>query len=112
MDSKRLTSLVMLRHMHNKTQTQIAGELGVSKATYSAWETGRIELGARHLINLSKCLNCTPNDILGYHESSETRLPLDSGEEELLTLYRSLPPNIRDDIMDIMRTTVKGWRIK
>lgn len=112
MGQQKLTSLIVIRRMHGKTQAQIAGEVGVSKATYSAWETGRIELSARHLTNLSKCLNCTPNDILGYHDLGTSHLPVDPDEEELISLYRSLPPNIRNDIVDIMRTTVKGWQFK
>lgn len=112
MSGKRLISLAQLRKYHGKTQAQVAGEIGISKATFSAWETGRIEIGAHHLIAISKVLNCTPNDILDYHGTERTdRQTFNSEEQELVALYRSLPPNIRTDIMDIMRTTVKGWRL-
>lgn len=112
MNGKRRISLIQLRKLHGKTQAQIAGEVGISKATYSAWETGRIEIGSKHLIALSKCLNCTPNDIFGYplHDNSSP-LPIDSEELEVIALYRSLPPNIKTDILDIMRATAKGWRL-
>lgn len=112
MNDKRRISLIQLRKLHGKTQAQIAGEIGVSKATYSAWETGRIEIGSKHLVTLSTCLNCTPDDILGYsRRANSSPLPIDSEELEMISLYRSLPPNIKNDILDIMRTTVKGWRL-
>lgn len=112
MQGERLTALIQFRKLRNKTQAQVAAEVGVSKATYGAWETGRNKIGAQHLIALSKCLGCSPNDILGYKTSAgPSPLPVDSEEQELVTLYRSLPPNIRNDILDIMRTTVKGWRL-
>lgn len=41
------TQLARLRKARGLTQTEIAYDLGVSKATYSSWESGRIELGGR-----------------------------------------------------------------
>ena len=38
------TALARIRKKSGLTQLQIADSLGVSKATYSAWETGRAKL--------------------------------------------------------------------
>lgn len=60
------TQLARLRKARGLTQTEIAYDLGVSKATYSSWESGRIELGAGRITALAERLCCTPNDILGF----------------------------------------------
>lgn len=118
MGERNKTRLAQLRRARGLTQSEIAYDLGVSKATYSSWESGRIELGAARLVALAERLCCTPNDILGYgHEPSaahgepERYEALTAEELHALKLFRSCPPNIRHDLLDIMQTTVKGWRI-
>lgn len=114
MDAPRThpNALLPIRRTAGLTQAQVADQLGVSKATYSSWETGRAELGADRLAALSELFGCTPNDILGYPGSARGFSALTSSEEEWVSLLRCLPPNIRDDILDIMRSTVKGWRLR
>ncbi len=74
MGERNKTRLAQLRRARGLTQSEIAYDLGVSKATYSSWESGRIELGAARLVALAERLCCTPNDILGYsHEPSAAR---------------------------------------
>lgn len=115
MSGQHKTNLAQLRLARGLTQTELAYDLGVSKATYSSWESGRIELGAQRIMALASRLCCTPNDILGYPDSSEELPeryePLTSEELSAVKLFRSCPPNIRHDILDIMQTTAKGWRI-
>lgn len=112
MVDKHRTMLAKIRRSTGMTQSFVADKLGVSKATYSSWETGRAELGAERLVALSNLFGCTPNDILGYQSTGERFEIISSVEEEVVTLYRSLPPNLRDDISDIMKTTVKSRWIK
>lgn len=108
----RLTALIHIRKAAGLTQSQAAGQLGVSKATYSAWETGRAMLSSERIVALSELFKCTPNDILGYPGSEEGFSTLAKDEEEFLLLLRRLPPNIKEDVLDIMRTTAKGWRLR
>lgn len=112
MPKKHRNALSSIRKASGLTQLQIAGALGVSKATYSSWEVGRAEMGADRLVALSDLFGCTPNDILGYRSSSSQFSVLSSAEEECINLFRSAPPNIREDVIDIMRSTVKGWRLR
>lgn len=114
MNEKHQTMLAQLRKASGLTQAQVADTLGVSKATYSSWETGRAELGAERVLALSGLFGCTPNDVLGYGTvgGRERFVTLTREEEEVVLLWRSLAPNVRDDLLDIMRSTVKGWRIK
>ena len=112
MPSLHKNALSQIRGTTGLTQSQIADQIGVSKATYSAWETGRAELGANRLIALSHVLKCTPNDILCYPSGEHAFSALTKSEEEFVSLLRSLPPNIKEDILDIMRSTVKSRRIR
>lgn len=57
-------ALAQLRKSARVTQDQAAGALGVSKATYSAWKTERIELSAERIVALAHYFQCTSNDIL------------------------------------------------
>ena len=112
MPKKHQNALSSIRKALGLTQLQVAGMLGVSKATYSSWETGRAEMGADRLIALSELFHCTPNDILGLSGTPAQFSLLSPTEEECLSLFRSAPPNIREDVVDIMRSTVKGWRLR
>ena len=88
------TALARIRKKSGLTQLQIADSLGVSKATYSAWETGRA------------------NDILGYTKDQDGSPAFYTAQEdEYLSLFKALPPNIKADILDIMRYTTKAWRL-
>lgn len=53
MGERNKTRLAQLRRARGLTQSEIAYDLGVSKATYSSWESGRIELGAARLVALA-----------------------------------------------------------
>ena len=109
MEKRYHTMLSSLRRISGKTEQQVADEVGVKKATYSAWETGKAELGAERILALCISLNCSPNDILG-HQGEERRFSLlTSEEEELLETLRGIPPGIRRDIAAIMRACSKGW---
>lgn len=112
MPKKHQNALSSIRKASGLTQLQVAGMLGVSKATYSSWETGRAEMGADRLIALSEVFHCTPSDILGLPGTPAHLSLLSPAEEECLSLFRSAPPNIREDVVDIMRSTVKGWRLR
>lgn len=108
------TDLARIRKARGFTQTDLAYDLGVSKATYSSWESGRIELGAERIRALADRLLCTPNDILGYTRRNpddfSALMELTDEERRLVKLFRQLPPNIKNDILDIMRYSAKSWR--
>lgn len=112
------SALRAIRMATGKSQAIVADELGLSKSTYSAWETGRIELGSTHIRTLSEYFGCTPNDILDYRSNEEQEYSiseynrLTDEERELLDLFRLLPPNNRTSIIDIMHSCTKRKRPK
>ena len=57
-ETSRHTALARIRKKSGLTQLQIADSLGVSKATYSAWETGRAKLGEDRIVALCDLFGC------------------------------------------------------
>ena len=112
MPKKHKTALAQIRRTAGLTQVQVAGQLGVSKATYSAWETGRAELGAERLCALSELFRCTPNDILGYTHSGRRFTAISEEDERVLDLFNAQPPSIREHFIGLMAYNAKGrrWR--
>lgn len=106
-----MTALKSIRIRTGKTQSIVADELGLSKSTYGAWETGRISLNEEHILVLAEYFNCTPNEIIGYND---TGLPnysdLTEDERYFLHLFNSLPQNNKNSIIDIMQSCVKKHR--
>ena len=83
------TALARIRKKSGLTQLQIADSLGVSKATYSAWETGRAKLGEDRIVALCDLFGCTPNDILGYTKDPDGGPAFFTAQEdEYLSLCR------------------------
>ena len=99
-ETSKHTALARIRKKSGLTQLQIADSLGASKATYSAWETGRAKLG-------------DDDAFTRYQAADPDGSPafLTAQEDEYLSLFKALPPNIKADILDIMRYTTKAWRL-
>lgn len=110
-DMKHPNRLRTFRKAAGKSQEQVAGHLGVSVKTVSAWETGRVELKADYLVELSTYLGCTPNDILGFNSRGQDE-KLRVYEETYIELYDRLAPNVRDAFHTLLEATVKVRRPK
>ena len=54
-----------LREDHDKTQTEIAGVLGIQQTVYSRYECGKSELPIRHLIPLAQYYRVSTDYLLG-----------------------------------------------
>lgn len=112
MPDKHMSALLQIRKARGLTQEQVAGYVGVTKATYSAWETGRTQLNAERIVALCSALGCTPNDILGFGESETGLTALTSKEEEIIELFRLQPPNMKLHVKGIMEYTAKRTRLR
>ena len=60
-------------------------------------------------IVLFNTIDCTPNDILGFDAEGGRFAVISQAELERLELFRRMPPNVRDDLADVMRSFAKGW---
>jgi transcriptional regulator with XRE-family HTH domain len=112
--ARHQNNLRACRDAAGMSQRQIADTLGVSPKAVSSWETGRVEMGADHVLNLARLLRCTPNDILGYDgEPAGTRgrdYEIRATEEQYLQMYVRLAPNVREALHTMLEATMKGHR--
>lgn len=56
--------IIERRKQLNMTQEQLADKLGVTQGAVSQWETGLSKPNVVMLVNLSKVLNCTVDELL------------------------------------------------
>lgn len=59
----------LLRKRADKTQGELAKQLGVSQSTVAMWESGQSKPRADMLIKLSRILNCTTDELLGIEKT-------------------------------------------
>lgn len=104
-------ALRAIRKATGKTQAQVASDLGVSKATYSAWETGRHVMNATQIIHVSEYYECSTNDVLGIEATHGTYAILTESEQDLVHLFRASSPDIRESIFTILRASTKKSRL-
>lgn len=68
----------MLRKKHNMTQEELGAKIGVQKAAIQKYEKGTVKNIKRDsLIKLAKCLDTTPEFLLGWDETPSNIIPID-----------------------------------
>ena len=77
----------------NLTMKQVADAVGVSEATVSRWESGEIsDMRRSKIVSLSKILNISPLDIIGWEYCSPAPVEsLTAHEKAVITAYRAKP---------------------
>ncbi len=74
----------MLRKKHNMTQEELGAKIGVQKAAIQKYEKGTVKNIKRDsLIKLAKCLDTTPEFLLGWDETPSNIIPI---EEEFVMI--------------------------
>lgn len=74
----------MLRKKHNMTQEELGAKIGVQKAAIQKYEKGTVKNIKRDsLIKLAKCLDTTPEFLLGWDETPSNIIPM---EEEFVMI--------------------------
>lgn len=94
-------SIGELRKAKGLSQKEVAGEVGISQATYSAYERGRNEPPAEILVRLSYLFNC-PVDILVqrdrlYRDASEALRQAEQYRVQMIQLEEELAKNGSDN---------------
>lgn len=86
------------------TQQTVADYIGISRAAYCEYEQGRKLPTLNNFIKLSKCFNCTPNDLLiDYFDNYSER---NSSAESLKTILRILS-NMQNSSIDELIKFIK-----
>lgn len=90
MDKESVGQLIRNRRLElSLTLRQVADEVGVSEATVSRWESGKIDNMRRDRIaKLATVLNMSPLRITGIDENENFLKPVNIDESELLEDYR------------------------
>lgn len=101
-----------LRHAKGLTLEQVAEVVGVGKSTVRKWETGMIANMRRDKIaDLAKALGTTPAYLMGWNENddknnSPTELRLSEGEQMLINLFRQVPADQQELVLQMIRAAL------
>jgi repressor LexA len=101
-----------LRTEKGMTLEQVATIVGVGKSTVRKWETGMIANMKRDKIALlAKALGTTPAYLMGWKEDTKRHSPeeqkLTEGEEVLLNLFRQIPVEKQEVVLEMIRLALK-----
>jgi repressor LexA len=105
-----------LRLKRNMTLEQVAQIVGVGRSTVRKWETGMIANMKRDKIEkLAEALDTTPAYLMGWKEdknkNKNKNIPqsqnLTEGENMLLELFRQVPENRQEMVLEMVRVALK-----
>lgn len=111
MDQGMAQRIKDLRQQRGLTLEQVAEVVGVGKSTVRKWETGMIANMRRDKIaDLAKALGTTPGYLMGWEEqkSSPSELQLTEGERNLVELFRQVPPEHRQLVLQMIEAALKN----
>ena len=100
----------LLRKKKGLTLEQVADVVGVGKSTVRKWETGMIANMKRDKIaDLAKALGTTPAYLMGWDEKkdSPTELQLSEGEKMLIDLFRQVPEDKQQLVLQMIRAALE-----
>ena len=102
-----------LRQEKGLTLEQVADVVGVGKSTVRKWETGMIANMRRDKIaDLAKALGTTPAYLMGWEEEgakqevSPSEPQLSEGEMVLLDLFRRIPEDRQQLVLQMIRAAL------
>lgn len=101
-----------LRLARNMTLEQVATIVGVGKSTVRKWETGMIANMKRDKIALlAQALGTTPAYLMGWKDNTQhaphNEPKLTEGEELLLDLFRRVPEDKQEVVLEMIRLALK-----
>lgn len=98
-----------LRQKRGMTLEEVANIVGVGKSTVRKWETGMIANMKRDKIALlAQALGTTPAYLMGWNEEKPSPPAITSeGEQALLDLFRQIPENKQQLVLDMVRLALK-----
>ena len=112
MENELSRKIKELRLSRDMTLEQVATIVGVGKSTVRKWETGMIANMKRDKIALlAKALGTTPAYLMGWKENERKISPeeprLTEGEKALLELFRRVPLDKQEVVLEMIRLALK-----
>lgn len=86
-----------IRKAHRLTQEQLADAIGATKRQVGAWERGENDLPLDYACTIADVLDCSLDSLACHVEYAYMRLETD--EEELAEIYRSITPEGQHQLM-------------
>lgn len=114
MEEKSMSEKIKeLRISKGLTLEQVASVVGVGKSTVRKWETGMIaNMRKDKIVNLAKALGTTPEYLMGWEDEEKEISPaepeLSEGEKDLLDLFRKVPDESKQLVLDMIRAALKS----
>lgn len=99
-----------LRLSRGMTLEQVGDIVGVGKSTVRKWETGEIaDMKQGKIALLAKALSTTPAYLMGwFEEESYKETTLNEGERQLLELFRKVPENQQQMVLQMISAALKS----
>jgi transcriptional regulator with XRE-family HTH domain len=113
MDNELSRKIKELRLERGMTLEDVAKIVGVGKSTVRKWETGMIaNMGRDKIALLAQALGVTPSYLMGWKEDNKTLTSpnapgLTDGEKMMLELFRQIPPNKQEVVLEMIRLALK-----
>ena len=112
MENELSRKIKELRLSRDMTLEQVATIVGVGKSTVRKWETGMIANMKRDKIALlAKALGTTPAYLMGWKENEPKISPeepkLTEGEKALLELFRRVPLDKQEVVLEMIRLALR-----
>ncbi len=110
MENELSRKIKELRLANGMTLEQVASVVGVGKSTVRKWETGMIANMKRDKISLlAKALSTTPAYLMGWEDEpiKPTIQELTDGEKQLLDLFRRVPENQQQMVLQMISAALK-----
>lgn len=94
------------------TQEELAKKMGYkSKSTINKIELGINDIPQSKIAKFAEVLETTPAYLMGWEEEKNNtldKLPLNEGEELLLDLFRQVPKESQQMVIDMIRIALKN----
>ena len=112
MENELAIKIKQLRLERGMTLEQVADIVGVGKSTVRKWETGMIaNMGRDKIALLAKAFGTSPAYLMGWKEetsskNSPTEPKLSEGEEKLVQLFRLVPEDQQEMVLEMIRVAL------
>lgn len=91
------------------SQRELARKMGYSSnSTLNRIENGTVDVTQARVIQFSKALNCSIAYLMDWEEDKKTTDNLTDGEKMLLSLFRQVPVDMQDVVLDMVQAALKN----
>lgn len=102
-------NIKVLRKLANKTQQEVANDLGIKVERYRSWEQGKRSPTGQSCIMLAEYFNVTTDTILGTEYSEIHSMTLSPEEHSLIELFRLLSHADQSIVMRIAQCIANSY---